>query len=85
MPEKPPEIKKITVKEGEHETDVFIPQSGDTSYDNYLEEAEREKTSNELRSKPPKPPQKITDKEMGAMLREHAEWKQKRGINKRYF
>ena len=73
--EKPPEIKRITVKEGEHETDIFIPQSEDRGYNEYLAEAETEKTSNELRKKPPKPEQKVSDKEMGELLRERAEWK----------
>lgn len=82
--EKPPEVKKITVKEGEHQMDVFIPQSGDTSYDNYLEEAEREKTSEELKKKPPKPPQKVSDKEMGAQLREYHEFKERKGT-RRFF
>ena len=83
--EKPPEIKRITVKEGEHETDIFIPQSEDRGYDEYLAEAETEKTSNELRKKPPKPEQKVSDKEMGELLRERAEWKQNRGLNRKYF
>ncbi|MCW4051509.1 MAG: hypothetical protein NWE89_17445 [Candidatus Bathyarchaeota archaeon] len=87
MPEKPPEIKQFRVKEGEHEMDVFIPQSGDKSYDDYLEEAEREKTSDELRKKTPKPPQKISDKDMGAQLREYQEFKERkeRGEIKRYY
>lgn len=87
MPEKPPEIKKITVREGEHSMDVFIPQSDDRSYNDYLEEAEREKTSDELRKKPPKPPQKISDKDMGAQLREYQEFKErkKRGDIKRFY
>ena len=80
--DKPPEIKKITVKANDKEMDVFIPQSGDKSYDDYLEEAETEKTENELRKKPPRPESKMSKQEIGGALKEYQEFK-KRG--RKYF
>jgi hypothetical protein len=80
--DRPPRIKKITVKSNEREMNVFIPQSNDDSYNKYLEEAETEKTTNELNKKPPRPTPKASKEEIAGALREYREFK-KRG--RKYF
>lgn len=50
---------------------VFIPDTGDKAETEYLIEAEREKTLNELKKAPDKPKPKYSNKEIGAMLNEY--------------
>ena len=80
--EKPPEVKVFTVKEGNREMNVIIPQSGDSSYDNYLEEAEKEKTSDDLR-KNQRPAPKMSKKDATGAVKEIRKWKQDRESGKR--
>lgn len=63
-------INKFVVKEGSREMTVVIPQSGDKSYDDYLEEAEREKTAEQLKKKPPKPKATMSKEDVAGMLKE---------------
>jgi len=85
--DKIPEVREFTVKEGEHEMTVVIPESDDKSYDDYLEQAEREKTSAQLKKKPPKPTPKISDKDLSNIAREKLEFRERkrRGEIRKYF
>jgi len=76
-----PGINKFTVKEGNREMQVIIPKSGDSSYDEYLEEAEREKTADELK-KNQKPEATMSKADVAGALREYAEFKRR---GKKYF
>jgi hypothetical protein len=80
-------IRRFTVKENNQEQTVVIPETGDKSYDDYLEEAEREKTSNELKKKPPRPEPTLSKKDIAGMLKEHREFRErkKRGDIKKYY
>lgn len=64
---------------------VIIPKTGDSSYDAYLEEAEREKTKKQLEANPREfsnKPRKVVEES----LREMRDFKnrQKRGIKRFY-
>ena len=80
------ELNQFTVKEGDREMDVVIPLTGDTSYDRYLEEAEREKTADQLRKKPPRPVP-ADKKEVAGILKEIIAFRNRRQSEhpKRYF
>lgn len=73
------EFKKIEIKEGDKEMDVFIPQDPkDKSYNEYLEQAEVEKTKDQLRKRPPKPKSKVSKEEVSGELKERAEFDRRR-------
>ena len=85
--DKPPSIRQFTIKEGDHEMDVVIPESGDKAYDDYLEQAEREKTSEQLKKKPPKPPSKVSKEDLAGIAMEKLEFKgrKRRGNIRKYY
>lgn len=85
--DKPPEINKFTVKEGNKEMLVVIPKTGDKSYDDYLESSEREKTADQLRKRPDKPAPRASREEVSGALREYNEFKyrQRSEHPKKYF
>lgn len=83
-----PIVETITVKEGEKEMIVLIPQSDDRSYNQYLREAEIEKTKKQLSQRPIKA--RLTEaqrREAAGALKEYAEFmRRKRGEHaKKYF
>lgn len=80
-------INFFTVKEGDREMRVIIPGTGDKSYDEYLEQAEREKTRDQLQKLPPKPVRKTSKKEVGEALKEYREFLRRRreDVNPKYF
>jgi len=79
-------VRNFTVKEGDHEMTVVIPESDDTSYDDYLEEAEREKTSAQLKKKPPKPEPKVSKEDLAGIAREKLLFRERRQIgSKKYY
>jgi len=82
-------LNRFTVKEGEHEMEVVIPRSGDLLYDRYLEEAEREKTKEQLRKKPPKVPATPQSKQdLAEATREMLEYRNRKKYgtgNKKYY
>ncbi len=84
-----PDINKFTVKEGNKSMEVFIPKTGDAVEDAYMEAAEREKTSEELKKTPDKPRATAKDKEnLAGVAKELLEWrerKRKGSGNKKYY
>lgn len=56
---------------------VIIPLTGDRSYDQYLEEAEREKTAEELK-KQQRPIAKMSRADIIGALKEYREWFRRR-------
>ena len=85
--EKPPRIKKIKVAESGSEMNVFIPETGDKSYDDYLEEAETEKTKDQLKKKARKSKTIVSQEQIGGAIKEYQEWvrRKKRGDTRKYF
>lgn len=65
--------------------EVFIPQTGDLSYDRYLEEAEREKTLDQLKKSPPRAPSKASKKDIGEALKEIKEFQRRKKENRKRF
>jgi len=80
------ELDKFTVEENGKKMEVIIPKTGDRSYDNYLKEAEIEKTKDQLRKKPDKVKSHSNEEIKGA-LREYNDWKNKRdsGQTRKYY
>ncbi len=73
------EIKRIEVKEGNKQMDVFIPQDPkDHSYNEYLEEAEIEKTREQLKKRPDKPVSKRSKGDIATELKERGEFNKRR-------
>jgi len=80
------ELNDFTVKEGDREMQVVIPKSNDKVYDDYLELAEREKTADWLRKRPPKPEPKYSKKERAGIIREYSDFiKRRNNGQKKYF
>ncbi len=82
------EIKKVTVEESGKKVDILIPQDPDDhSYNEYLEEAEIEKTKDQLKKRPDKPKSKHSKEDITGALKEYQEFvKRQRGEHsKRYF
>ena len=79
------EIKTFKVKEGNREQTVIIPKTGDKSYDDYLEEAEREKTSEQLKKN--QRPQSTVPREqvVGALREFHNFIQRKKEGGKKYY
>lgn len=80
-------MKTITVKHENKEMTVIIPATGDKSYDDYLEVAEREKTLNELKKRPDKPISKISKEDKSGVLKEFLEFRnrKRKGDMKKYY
>ena len=68
------QVEEVTVREGDHETTLIIPKSDDRQYDEYIKEAEIEKTREQLRNKPPRK----SDPEKTKVLAEHIKEYQER-------
>lgn len=85
--DKPPKIRKIKVEVGDKSMEVLIPESGDKSYDDYLEEAEREKTAEQLRKQPPKPKSKVSKEDIASAIKERMEFdkRKRRGDIRKYY
>lgn len=68
------QIKKITVEENGKKMDVIIAmteeEAKDKSYVDYMELAQREKTSEQLRKKPARPESKISDSDRRGAIKE---------------
>lgn len=82
------EVKKVIVEESGKKMDVFIPQDPDDhSYNEYLEEAEVEKTKDQLKKSPDKPTSKYSKEDIAGALKEHQEFvkRQKGEHSKKYF
>jgi len=80
-------MKSFTVKHENKEMQVIIPSTGDTSYDNYLEEAEREKTLDQLKKSPGKSTSKVSKEDKAGALKEYIEFKnrKRRGDIRKYY
>lgn len=87
MPKYWPSVNMFKVKEGDRERTVIIPDTGDKAENEYLEEAEREKTAGELKKLPPRPQRKVSKEDVGGALKEYGEFlKRKRDdVNPKYF
>lgn len=66
-------LNRFTVKGGNREMTVIIPRTGDISYDEELEEAEREKTAKQLKENP-KPKSTLSRGQIAGALREFNQW-----------
>jgi len=79
-------MSKIIVKENGRERTIFLPNTGDRSYDEALREAYVEKTRDELRKMPPKEKGNMSRQDIKEYLRERREFNEykKRG-SKKYF
>ena len=76
-------IKRI--KESGREMTLIIPPTGDKVWDRELEEAEVEKTRDELRKMPPRPQGKSKEEVAGA-LKEYSQFiKRQKNGTKKYF
>ena len=86
MPEKI-ELNKFTVEENGRKCEVIIPVSDDKSYDAYLEEAQRIKTSEQLKNKPPREKPRYSKEHISGALGEFNKWKREteNGFKRRYF
>jgi len=82
-----PKIKKIIVTENNRQMEVFIPETGDKKYDEAIEQAEREKTAEQLRKMPAKPKSNISNKDRAGAIKEYIEFRnrQRRGATKKYY
>ena len=81
-------MNTFTVRENNREVTVMIPGTGDKSYDEYLEEAEREKTAEQLKKKSPRPVSTMDRKQVAGALKEFMEYvnrKRSGDINRKYF
>ncbi len=80
-------LNTFKVRQGDREMTIIIPRTGDKSYDEYLEEAEREKTEDQLKKKPPKPKSTIPRDQIAGSLREFREFleRKRKGDIKKYY
>ena len=81
------ETHRFTVEENGRQVQVVIPKSDDKSYDNYLIEAQKEKTRDQLRKKaPPETPKEKSRESLAGLLKERQEYDRRRAEgSKRYF
>ncbi len=79
-------IHDFIVEGNGHKMRVIIPKSDDRSYDDYLIQAETEKTQNELRAKPPATSPKPGSREaLGELLKERQEFNKRRARGSRKY
>ncbi len=80
------EINQFSVKHEGKETIVIIPKTGDRSYDEYLEVAEREKTLDELKKRKTEK-RTHSEKEVSAALKELSDFRKRKreGNIKKYY
>ena len=80
-------MTKITVEHEGRSMDVIIPETGDKEYDNALIEWQKEKTLNDLKKRPKKPPMKVSKEDRQGAMKEYNEFRnrQKRGDIKKYY
>lgn len=71
-------MSRFTVKHEDREMEVIIPNSGDKSYDAYLEEAEREKTLDQLKKRGKREKTKLKQGDISGALKEYAEFKKRK-------
>ena len=72
-------VKKITVEEGDKKKDVYIAmteeEANDRSYMEYLESAEREKTSNEMRKSKPRGVSNVPKEDVAGAMKEYIKYR----------
>ncbi len=81
-------LHDFVVEENGHKMRVVIPKSDDKDYDDYLVEAETEKTRDELKHKPPPAPPKVGSREaLVEQIKERQEYNRRReqGYTRRYW
>ncbi len=76
--------KMVTVKHEDKEMQVIIPDTGDKAENQYLEEAEREKTLDQLKKKPAREKSKLSEEDKVAAIKEIQAFKKRKSINPRY-
>lgn len=79
--------KQFTVKHEDKEMQVIIPDTGDRQEMDYLEEAEREKTLDQLKKKPSKQKSRLSKEEQADAIkdwRKYLDQKKTRTVG-RYF
>ena len=83
------EGKNITVKEGNREQILLVCPTDTKDEQDYLIEAEIEKTKNYLKKKPPKEKSKLSKSDQAGMIKEFIEFKERNktgtGNNKKYW
>jgi len=80
-------MKEIKVTHEDKSMTILLPVTGDKGYDQALEEAQREKTVEQLKKRPAKPVSKTSKADVSGALREWNEFnnRQKRGEGKKYY
>ena len=81
------QINRFKVKEGDKEMEVLIPDTGDRQYNEYLEEAQREITANQLRKKQDKPKPTASKSDVAEALKEYKAYQDyiKQGHRRKYY
>lgn len=84
-------MRQFTVREGDKERTVVIAgtpkEMNDKSHMDYLEQAEREKTSNQLKKLPDKPKSNKSKEDISGALKELSEFRRRKreGAIKKYY
>jgi len=68
-------IKRLAIKEGDRQMDVFIPETGDKHWDEELEIAETERTRDYLKQER-KEKSKMPRKDVGKILKDYKEYQE---------
>ncbi len=74
----------FTVEHEDREMKVIIPDTGDESENQYLEEAEREKTLDQLKKKPTKEQSKLSKEDKVIAIKEVVDYKKRKSVNPKY-
>lgn len=87
MADKPLETHRFKVEANNQSMNVIIPKSDDESYDNYLIEAETEKTRDYLNKRQRKPEKSGAREHLVGQVKERQEYNRRKaqGFSKKYF
>lgn len=87
MPTKPLETYQFDVQSNNQSMKVIIPKSDDESYDNYLIEAETEKTRDYLNKRQRRPEKPGARENLVNQIKERQEYNRRKGqgFSKKYF
>ena len=75
-------IKRLAIKEGDRQMDVFIPETGDKHWDKELEIAETERTRDYLKQER-KEKSKMSRKDVGKILKDYKKYQEARKEGRR--
>lgn len=78
MSDFPFETHKVVVSENGREQTIVVPKSDDKAYDDYIIEAETEKSRNELRKLPPKVVRREARETLAEQIKEYKAYTQRK-------